>query len=86
MTTDLLLRFEDVAQDYARIFEEAALRLLKDPTHQSRKVRIGYRKPFFAGDTATIRVRTFKTRDAHVGACGTFESSAKAHVHVSMLF
>lgn len=71
---------------YARLFEESALRLLKDPKLMSRSVRMGYRKPFFAGDTSTIRVRTFKTRDARVGACGTFESSAKAHVHVSMLF
>jgi hypothetical protein len=68
------------------LFEEAALTLLRDSKLMSRKVRMGYRKPFFAGDTATVRVRTFKMPDGRAGACGTLESSAKAHVHVSMLF
>lgn len=70
---------------YARVFEEAALPLLQDKTLMSRSVRMGYRKPFFSGDVATIKVRMFESAQGK-GACGTFALGGKAHVHVAMRF
>jgi len=66
---------------YARVFEEAVVPLLSAKTRMGKKVRLGYRKPFFAGDVATLKVRVFDG-----GAVGTFESNGRAHVHVAMEF
>jgi hypothetical protein len=70
---------------YARMFEEAVLRLPGFSDVHGRKVRVGYRKPFFAGSTAQLRVRAFED-GGRKGACGTFDAGGKSHVHVTMLF
>lgn len=70
---------------YARMFEEAVLQMPGFEGVHGRKVRVGYRKPFFAGNTAQLRVRTFDD-GGRKGACGTFAAGGKSHVHVTMLF
>lgn len=70
---------------YARMFEEAVLRMPGMANVHARKVRVGYRKPFFAGDKAQVRVRTFED-GGRKGASGTFDASGKSHVHLAMLF
>ena len=61
---------------YIQSFEEACLRHLAEAgVHTARlwatSVRVGYRKPSFAGERLTIRLRGFKDADGF-GAVGTF--------------
>lgn len=72
---------------YQRMFEEAVVRHTKNGSLLCRSVRMGYRKPFFAGDVARIDLVTWQ-EEGHTCASGTFSpvSGGKPHVHVSMRF
>ncbi len=77
---------------YLRAFEEALLRRLRahgrSTSVLSRMVDVVYRKPFFAGQVARVRLQAFEL-DGRVGAAGTFvldgAADARPHAFVHML-
>jgi hypothetical protein len=75
---------------YPRFFEECALRrfarLGKSTKLLARTLEIAFRKPFFAGDTMHIALRTFMEGE-RLGAVGVFSGSdSKPHAFVRMRF
>jgi hypothetical protein len=66
---------------YPRLFEEAGLRRLrelgKDATLLGRSLEVSFRKPFFAGDSAKIRLRAFASGEG-LGVAGVFEDAPGA--------
>jgi hypothetical protein len=64
---------------YPRLFEEAALRRLRELGNRTqvlgRSLEVAFRKPFFAGDAAGIALRAFASGDA-VGVVGAFEAAS----------
>lgn len=79
---------------YPRLFEEAVLRRISALGRSTgsflmRRVEIGYRKPFFAGQIAQIALKVFEL-GGKLGAVGTFglsgDTGGKPHCYVSVLF
>jgi hypothetical protein len=74
---------------YPRRFEEGVLRRLATLGRSSailpRGVEIAYRKPFFAGDRATLSLRTFAAGD-EVVATGSFGAGGRPHAVLRMSF
>lgn len=81
---------------YPRAFEEAALRrfvqdarIAKGPALLARAVELRWRKPFFAGERATIGMRVVRAEGAEVSVVGAFhreDSPARPSSAVKMLF
>jgi hypothetical protein len=79
---------------YPRLFEEAGLRRLrelgKDATLIGRSLEVSYRKPFFAGQAAKLRLRAFASGDG-LGVAGVFEDASgdeaggKPHAYVRIV-
>jgi hypothetical protein len=59
---------------YPRVFEEALVRRVADPTLLARAVELRWRKPFFAGDRARLRMAMLDDRTA----VGTFTPASSA--------
>jgi hypothetical protein len=79
---------------YGAIFEEAVLRRLaalgRSTKVLGRTLEVGFRKPFFAGDTARVALRLFDDGPVS-GAVGTFAelgdpAGAKPNVYLRMRF
>lgn len=74
---------------YPRRFEEGVLRRLATLGRSSavlpRGVEIAYRKPFFAGDRATLALQTFGTAGG-VLATGSFGAKGRPHAVLRMSF
>jgi hypothetical protein len=82
---------------YPRLFGEAALRRFAELGVSTKtlpvRLHISFRKPFFAGDRAEIRLRAFRADGQH-GAVGTFSAPPRAgsnaasppHVYVDLRF
>ncbi len=77
---------------YPRLFEEAAIRrfvsLHRTKPVLARFTDVGYRKPFFAGDRASIVLQTF-AEGGRLGAVGAFvpeDPSSRPHAFVRMVF
>jgi hypothetical protein len=78
---------------YPRLFGDAALRrfasLGADTRTLAQRLRIAFRKPFFAGDAARIELRAYRDGAGELGALGTFGAAAddaKPHVYVQLGF
>jgi hypothetical protein len=77
---------------YPRLFEEAALRRLRDLGKGSRvlgrSLEVAFRKPFFGGDAASIVLRAFASGD-RLGVTGVFGDTAspegKPHAYVRIM-
>jgi hypothetical protein len=79
---------------YPRLFEEAALRRLHELGKGSRllgrTLEVAFRKPFFAGDAASVVLRAFASGDK-VGVAGVFTDAgaaapdAKPHAYVRII-
>jgi len=79
---------------YPRVFEEAALRrfhdLGRDTKVLGRTLEVAYRKPFFAGQSATLSLRAFSSGSG-LGAAGVFEGTnaapgTKPHAYLRISF
>jgi hypothetical protein len=77
---------------YPRLFEEAAIRrfaaLGRTKPVLARFTDVGFRKPFFAGDRASIVLQAF-AESGRLGAVGAFvpeDPTAKPHAFLRMVF
>jgi len=77
---------------YPRLFRIAALRRLNDEGENTavmmRSIEMGFRKPYFAGDTAHIRIRHFRYKKQVAVTCtmGPLDDDATPNVFARIFF